>query len=364
MNPIKKFLKLESASGLVLFIAAALALLVDNSPWAALYDQITALSAGTINNGLMTLFFLVVGLELKRELFEGSLSNFSKILLPGLAALGGMIIPALIFLSINHAHPETLRGWPIPVATDIAFALGALSLFGKRIPIELKLFLLSLAIIDDLGAIIIIAFYHLESLNILWLVGAAFTTFILLSMNKMKSQSLFFYLIIGALLWFCLLKSSIHPTIAGVIVALATPASPEKNLANTLEDKLSPWVIWGIMPLFAFANSGISFAHLSELNTHLLLGIILGLCLGKQIGVFGSCALCIKLKLAQKPKGSSWLMLYGTSLLCGIGFTMSLFIGTLAFQNSALLEEVRLGVLSASLISGILGLLVLKIALR
>lgn len=363
---IRKFLALESASGIILLAAAILAILVANSPLSFLHQQFVDTFLFTINEVLMAIFFLLVGLELKRGFIEGPLSHLSEILLPAIAAFGGMICPALIYIIINYNHPAALAAWSTPVATDIAFALGILSLFGKRVPISLKLFLLALAIFDDIGAIIIIAVFYSHALVLTWLVAALAFSVLLYGLNRLAVLSLKPYLLIGALLWFCLLKAGIHPTIAGVILALAIPCTEIKGQSplHYLEDKLHPWAAYGIMPLFALANAGFSLQDISlnVLFSTVVWGITLGLFLGKQLGVMlavWGMNLFFKAKL---PRLSSWPMLYGVSILCGIGFTMSLFLGTLSFQNqSHYLAEVKLGVILGSLLSGLVGALVLSI---
>lgn len=382
LNYIKKFFHLESASGIILFSMAALALIISNSPWQASYLDLLQLKLAFhlgafniskplllwINDGLMAIFFLVVGLELKREILEGQLSSISQLMLPGTAAIGGIIIPALIYLFFNHGHADTINGWAIPVATDIAFALGILSLFGKRIPTSLKLFLMTLAIIDDLGAIIIIALFHSKELSLLSLVIAIFIVAILIIMNRLGVKKLSPYMILGTLLWFCVLKSGVHATLAGVVLAFTIPlrGSEDSNIKplHILEEKLHTWVAFFIMPIFAFANSGISFGSVNSLNMPLFMGIVMGLFVGKQIGVYGFTTILIKLKLVKRPNGISWLALYGVSLLCGVGFTMSLFIGSLAFTNPALLTQVRIAVMLASILSGLLGAGVLYYATK
>ncbi|HVX00648.1 MAG TPA: Na+/H+ antiporter NhaA [Candidatus Babeliaceae bacterium] len=375
LNFLQRFLKLESAGAIVLIVAAVLALLIDNSPLSPIYQSVfhtpIEIHLGSlvlskpisfwINEGLMTLFFLLVGLELKREFLEGELAGFKNIILPGIAALGGMLIPALIYVSLNYSDPGTVKGWGVPVATDIAFALGALSLFSKRVPLGLKLFLMALAIFDDIGAIIIIAVYYHSGLSSLWLLYGLVILLVLFILNYFEVKELTFYLILGVLLWFCILNSGIHPTIAGVLLALALPMKrlPRKSSPGKLmEAILHPWVAYLIMPVFALANAGVSLKASGQLLFGTIsLGIISGLVLGKQLGVFSFSWVFIKLGWAKLPFGVSWTQLYGVSVLCGIGFTMSLFLGTLAFENgnSNYLIEVRLGVLTGSILSGLMG---------
>jgi NhaA family Na+:H+ antiporter len=319
----------------------------------------------------MTIFFLLVSLELKREFLEGELSGFNKIILPGISALGGMVVPALIYLGITFQHGVAAKGWAIPVATDIAFALGVLSLFGKRIPVGLKLFLMALAIFDDVGAIIIIAVVHSHHLSHVFLGMILVLVILLCLLNRMGVKSLIPYIFVGFLLWFCVLSSGVHATVAGVILGLIIPLQV-KNKEDIqplvyLEDRLHPWVAFFVMPLFAFANSGVSFAGLTwnNLFNPIPLGIMAGLVIGKQCGVFSCVWLMVKTKWAKLPDDTDWFLLYAVAMLCGIGFTMSLFLGTLAFQDEVpqYLVEVRIGVLLASIISGVIGAIVLHVAL-
>lgn len=381
MRYLRDFLKTESASGIVLFMAALAALLVSNSPWALLYQKIliTPIEINLfhfqiahpflfwINDGLMAIFFLLIGLELKREFLEGELSDISRVILPGIAAFGGMLVPALIYLFLNAHDPIALRGWAIPVATDIAFALGMLSLFGKRIPLGLRLFLMALAIFDDVGAIIIIAVFHTADLSYVSLFLALLAILFLWLLNKLRVQSLAFYLGVGFLLWICVLKSGVHATVSGVVLAIMIPLHKSQHatssLLHQLEKALHPWVAYLVMPLFAFANAGLSLSDISMQTAmdSISLGIILGLFLGKQIGVFGFAWSTIQLGWATLPSKTNWSMLYGVAILCGIGFTMSLFLGTLAFAEYSplYLVKVRFGVLTGSLLAGIVGAFIL-----
>lgn len=369
---LSRFFAAESAGGLMLMAAAVAALCVANSPWADIYFatlhiKLVGLSLEHwINDGLMAVFFMVVGLEIKREMLAGQLSSWSQRALPGFAALGGMLVPAMIYLAVNWGNSETLGGWAIPAATDIAFALGVLSLLGKRVPIALKVFLSALAILDDLGAVLIIALFYTSGLSISMLLASLAVIIFLVVLNRCGVTKLFPYLIAGALLWFLMLQSGIHATLAGVIVALCIPLGDPNNESKSpllyLEGKLHPWVAFAIVPLFGFANAGVSLAGISSDNLidPVPLGVTLGLLLGKQIGVFGLAALAIRAGLAKLPEASSWLQLYGVALLCGIGFTMSLFIGALAFPGSPhLVDEVKVGVLMGSVLSAILGVGVL-----
>jgi len=364
---LRQFLQLESSSAIVLFFMALMGMIWANSPLAFVYQQFAGVSLFWINEGLMTVFFLVVGLELKRNFVEGGLSRPSQVMLPLVAGIGGMIVPALIYLFINHANPIALKGWATPVATDIAFALGVLSIFGKRVPVTLKLFLLMLAIFDDLGAIFIIALFYSKGLSCLWLGAAAIIVFILYLLNLSSVKRLSLYLFLGALLWVCFLLSGIHPTIAGVLLACLIPAERKNKNSpmHRLEQALHPWVAYVIVPLFALVNAGISFHEwsLNTLTNTIVWGIILGLFLGKQMGVFLFSWAAIQLGLTTLPEKSSWLQLYGIALLCGIGFTMSLFLGTLSFENSYHhIAEVRLGVIVGSLLSGLSGVTILLAA--
>lgn len=376
LSAFRQFLGNEASAGIILMGVAFLAILIANSPAAPVYfatlnRYVLGLSVlHWINDALMAVFFLLVGLEIKREFLDGQLSSWSRRALPGFAALGGMAAPALIYVAFNAGSPETLRGWAIPAATDIAFALGVLSLLGPRVPISLKVFLTALAILDDLGAVIIIALFYTADLNIEALLGALVVLGVLFALNRLGYRRLTPYLILGAVLWFLVLKSGVHATLAGVALALtipikASPGAPDdaESPLHRLEHALHPWVAFLIIPIFGFANAGVSFAGVgpSALLAPVPLGITLGLFLGKQIGVFGFAWAAIRSGLADLPANASWLQLYGVSLLCGIGFTMSLFIGTLAFPDDATREaEVRLGVLAGSLLSALTGWLVLR----
>jgi NhaA family Na+:H+ antiporter len=382
---IAQFLKLEAASGIILFVMAIAALILCNSPYADLYKhlwQVTlAIHLGQyslsvplifwVNEGLMTLFFLMVGLELNREFLEGELASVKQVILPAVAAVGGMLVPALIYCAINYHDADTIIGWAVPVATDIAFALGVLSLFGNRVPVGLKLFLMALAIFDDVGAILIIAIFHTASLSY-WSFGFAILAIaVLILLNKCGVRRLTPYLLVGFWLWFCVLQSGVHATVAGVILAFVIPlkknADETVGPAQRLEHTLHPWVAYLVMPLFAFANAGLSLAGLSApiILDQIALGTLLGLLLGKQIGVFLFSWLAIRLKWAALPEDTTWLELYAVAILCGIGFTMSLFLGTLAFEgsNPIYLVEVRVGVLLGSLLSGVIGAGMLQLAL-
>ncbi len=351
-------------------VVAALALIIANSPLSEDYFGVLKIYVGGlsilhwINDALMAVFFLLVGLEIKREMISGQLSTWSRRALPGFAAVGGMLVPALIFIAFNEGG--TIRGWAIPSATDIAFSLGVLSLLGSRVPLSLKVFLTALAIIDDLGAVIIIALFYSEGLNIPALLGVAAVFAILMTMNALGMVRLWAYLILGVILWILVFKSGIHATIAGVLLALAIPMQGKRGQSDSpllkLEHAIQPWVGFLIVPIFGFANAGVSFTgvSLSNLADPVPLGVAAGLFVGKQIGVFFFAWLAIRLRLAERPLGASWMQVYGVAMLCGIGFTMSLFIGLLAYANSPLLQdETKLGVLLGSLLSAVLGAILL-----
>ena len=370
----------EAAGGVILMSAAALALVLDNSPLAWLYDALLAtpvvIQISTlvidkplllwINDGLMAIFFFLVGLEIKRELIWGRLSSWQQASLPAVAAVGGMLIPAAIYVAINAGDETALRGWAIPAATDIAFALGVLALLGSRVPTTLKVFLLALAILDDLGAIVIIALFYSADLSLTSLAIGAVGAAVLLTMNVLGVVRIAPYLLIGLIMWVCVLKSGVHATLAGVVIALTIPlrvrATEGPSPLERLEDALHPWVIFGVMPVFAFANAGVALGNISfaDLVAPIPLGIALGLFIGKQIGVLGFAWLGVKLGLCRLPSGVGWLQVYGVALLAGIGFTMSLFIGTLAFSDAEHAAAVRLGVLCGSILSAVLGYVVLR----
>ncbi|MBX8493062.1 Na+/H+ antiporter NhaA [Pseudomonas cichorii] len=370
---LARFLASESAGGIVLMGAALAALIVANSPlapgyFATLHSVWLGLSVELwINDGLMAIFFLMVGLEIKREVLAGGLATWEQRALPGFAAAGGMLVPALIYLAVNWGNAQTISGWAIPAATDIAFALGVLSLLGKRVPTSLKVFLAALAILDDLGAVTIIAFFYSSGLNLPMLLASFATLAVLIAMNRLKVRRLLPYLITGALLWFFVLQSGVHATLAGVALALCIPlGKPEEEARSPLlflEEKLHYWVAFAIVPVFGFANAGVSLAGISADNLldPVPLGVALGLFVGKQIGVFLAAWLAIRAGLAVLPQGSNWVQLYGVALLCGIGFTMSLFIGNLAFPGAAyLVDEVKIGVLMGSGLAAIAGVLLLR----
>jgi len=383
-KPFKWFFRLEAASGLLLLIAAIIALLISNSNFSELYfstlEQYLFIGINNfglklsvhhwINDLLMAIFFFFVTLEIKREFIQGELSNLKKALLPIIGAVGGMIIPALFYVVINFGNTETLNGWAIPSATDIAFSLGILSLLGSRVPISLKIFLTALAIIDDLGAILIIAFFYSGDLSISYLSLILISYIFLLIFNKFGIKKFLPYFVVGAFMWFFTYKSGIHATIAGVLLASTIPhriKDKDFSLLIKLEHAISPYVAFMIMPIFAFANAGVSLEGLS-LSSLLLpvpLGILLGLFIGKQVGVMIFSFIAVKTGVAQMPDSASWLSLYGVSVLTGIGFTMSLFVGNLAFaENIQYIDGVKIGVLAGSLLSTLFGYFILLFAAK
>ena len=383
-KPFKYFFKLEAASGLVLLFAAVLALMISNGDLSELYFSTLEkyITLGTkefglklsvlhwINDVLMAIFFFFVSLEIKREFLQGELSNPKQALLPIIGAVGGMVVPALFYILVNYSDSDTLNGWAIPSATDIAFSLGVLSLLGKRVPISLKVFLTALAIIDDLGAIVIIAFFYSGSIKIKYLIFMFISVIILTMLNKFKIKNFLPYLIVGIFLWDFTHQSGVHATIAGVILALTIPHNIKNNkdsLLLKLEHALSPYVAFGIMPVFAFANAGVSLDGLTfaSLLNPVPLGIVLGLFFGKQIGVFVLSYFAVRLKIADKPNNSTWPAFYAVSILTGIGFTMSLFVGNLAFANNMeYMDGVKIGVLAGSLLSTLFGYFLLLLFSR
>ncbi|WP_418898251.1 Na+/H+ antiporter NhaA [Terripilifer ovatus] len=367
---LRTFLKSEAAGGVILMMAAVLAMIVANSALAPMYfSTLQAKLAGLsvlhwINDALMAIFFLLVGLEIKREFVGGELATWPKRALPGVAAAGGMILPALIYAAINMHTPATLRGWAIPAATDIAFALGVLALLGSRAPVSLKIFLAALAILDDLGAVVIIAIFYTADLSLPALAGVAVTTAVLVALNLTGAKRLVVYLALGVVLWIFMHESGVHATLAGVVLALTIPGREDqigedkKSPLQELEHLLHVPVAFFIVPIFGFANAGVSLAgaSLSQLTHPVTLGIAAGLFVGKQLGVFFFTRLALATRLAEPPAGASTVQIYGVSILCGIGFTMSLFIGLLAFPNAPDLEAaVKIGVLLGSITSGLVG---------
>ncbi|HHJ13162.1 MAG TPA: Na+/H+ antiporter NhaA [Gammaproteobacteria bacterium] len=380
---IEEFIQKESASGILLMFATLLALLLSNSPLGTYYQSFLHLPVEVrvgplhlykslyhwVNDGLMAVFFLLIGLEVKREILEGHLSSPEQVVLPGMAALGGMAVPAAIYLAFNQGQLPAQDGWAIPTATDIAFALGVLSLLGSRVPVSLKMFLMALAIIDDLGAIVIIALFYTSQLSMVSVLVAGVALAVLMLMNRLGVSRRSAYILVGLVLWVSVLKSGVHATLAGVALAFTIPLRGRDgqgkpcSLLRSLEHDLHFWVAFLILPLFAFVNAGVELAGISpaQMLHDVPLGIFLGLFLGKQVGVFGFSWLAIRLRLATLPRGSSWPQLYGVSVLTGIGFTMSLFIVSLAFVDDTLFKQTdKLAILLASLASGVLGYAVLR----
>lgn len=377
-----EFIKSESAGGILLMATAALAMILANTPLSTFYDLIintpVHIRVGPleiakplllwINDGLMAVFFFLIGLELKRELLIGELSDRRKIILPVLGAVGGMLIPSLIYIAVNYKDPAAMRGWAIPAATDIAFALGILSLLGSRVPVSLKILLTSLAIFDDIGAIVIIAFFYTDTISLTAVAVAGVCICILFFMNRKGQETFSMYVFIGSIMWVALLKSGVHATLAGVVLAVFIPMQsrkdPERSPLMEIEHDLHSAVAFFVLPIFAFCNSGVNLSNATlEFFTHgVPVGIALGLFLGKQLGIFGFIWLGIQLKFSSIPEGMSWGSLYGMSALCGIGFTMSLFIGSLAFDTSSsqMVFDERLGIIIGSLLSGVVGTLILQ----
>ena len=375
---IRNFVRLESSSGILLLIAGLIALVLSNSSFAGVFDHILHLKLyfGTnlplfyksiqhwINDGLMVIFFFVVGLELKREFLEGELSMPSQAILPVIAAVGGMAVPAIFYLLFNFNNPETFQGWAIPSATDIAFSLGVLSLLGKKVPISLKIFLMALAIIDDLGAIIIIALFYSSNLEIFSLLVVLFILFFLYLCNRRNLQNIWIYILLGFFLWIFIQNAGIHATISGVLLAIFIPHKKTKqgSLLTCAENKLHPWVAYLIMPLFALTNAGVYLGDVSlaSLSNPVPLGIMTGLFFGKQIGVFFTTFLLIKMGYARLPSGSNWIQMYGIAMLTGIGFTMAMFINFLAFDTDIYINQAKIAILIASFTSAVLGYILLN----
>ena len=378
---IQEFIRLETSGGIILMIAAVLAMIIANSPLATAYDAIlgTYIKVGIgsfeiakpailwINDGLMAIFFFLVGLEIKREVLAGELSSFDKAILPIMAAIGGMAVPGLIYAIINWGTPENLNGWAIPTATDIAFALGILALIGSRAPVALKIFLLAIAIIDDLGAIVIIAVFYTSQLSINALTISMLGFAVAIVLNRMGIQRTAPYLLVVIVMWVFVLKSGVHATLAGVLIALTIPLkskNEDEALLYKMEHGLHPWVAFLILPIFAFANAGVNFSGIGigDLLQPLTLGIAVGLFLGKQIGVFIATWIGVKSGVARLPENVTWRHVYGVACLTGVGFTMSLFIGSLAFEAADEMNSVRLGVVLGSILSGLFGYVLLKSA--
>jgi NhaA family Na+:H+ antiporter len=382
MAGVREFMRLEAAGALCLLGAAVLALMVSNSPLVTTYNEFIAIPVEVrvgdlhiakplllwINDGLMAVFFLLVGLEIKRELVEGELSTRSRAMLPAIAAIGGMAVPALIYALLNRSDPMALRGWAIPAATDIAFAIGAMSLLGRRVPVALKVFLLAIAIFDDLGAIVIIALFYTADLSLMSLFLSSIILIAMFSLNRFGVYRLAPYVLLAIALWVCVLKSGVHATLAGVAAAMAIPlrGANDESPLKELEHALLPWVAFLVVPLFGFANAGVTLTNINAamLGSGVTQGIVAGLFIGKPLGVFGATYAAIRLGLADKPEGCSWLSLFAAACLAGIGFTMSLFIGTLAWSENDYSAPLRVGVLTGSLLSGLAGCLLLLIATR
>jgi NhaA family Na+:H+ antiporter len=377
---IKNFFSREEKSGILLLLFAMLALIIVNSPLQSLYFEIkytyipinigdfsfTKNVSHWVNDGLMAIFFFVIGLELKREILEGELSSFDRMVLPAIAAIGGMLAPAVVYVLINYSNPENMSGWAIPTATDIAFSLAVLLLLGKSVPLSLKVFLLSLAIIDDLGAVLIIAFFYTSEISMIYLSYSAAVLALLILLNLSGSQKMYIYILLGIFLWYFVLKSGIHATIAGVLLATTIPNNQKNNIDDSmlkqLEHKLHNFVGILVLPIFAFFNSDINFSDvtLDSLYSPLSLGIVLGLLLGKPIGITFFTYIGMKTKLFKLPNDVTLKDIFGLSFLCGIGFTMSLFINGLAFSDSALVDSSKLGIFIGSIVSAIAGYLILK----
>lgn len=379
-SALARLLRHEAAGGVLLVMAALLAFIVANSalrpgyegllstPLSILYGE-TGLSKPLvlwINDGLMAVFFFLVGLELKREMLEGKLRHMRDVVLPGIAAAGGMAVPALVYLGLNAGRPETIGGWAIPAATDIAFAIGVLALLGKGVPGALKIFLLTVAILDDLGAILIIALFYTAELKVAYLAGAILPLLGLFFLNLRATHRIAPFVILGVILWVLVLKSGVHATLAGVICAFFVPLKDRfgKSPLHAIEHGIAPWVTFLILPLFAFANAGVVLDGVTwaDLASPLALGIAGGLSLGKQAGVFGATWVAVQLGAGRLPDHVGWAQIYGVACLAGIGFTMSLFIGSLSFADPALMNEVRLGVLTGSILSAVIGYIVLRLA--
>jgi len=383
MKVVEQFMQKEAAPGILLISATVLALLLSNTIMSPLYESFLHIPVEIrigplyldkslyhwVNDGLMAIFFLLIGLEVKREALEGHLSSLKQVSLPGIAAIGGMVVPAVVYLAFNSNNPIAVNGWAIPTATDIAFALGILSLLGKRVPVSLKIFLMALAIIDDLGAIVIIAIFYTTDLSTLSITVAFVSLLALIALNMFGVTKKAAYFIVGTILWISVLKSGVHATLAGVALAFTIPLNAkDKNKQpisplKDIEHGLHFWVAFFILPLFAFVNAGVNITEISlqQMSGSVPMGIMLGLFIGKQLGVFGFSWLAIKLQLAELPKGSNWLQLYGVSLLTGIGFTMSLFIVSLAFEDDEIFQYTdKLAILIGSFVSGVMGYLVLK----
>ena len=382
---IQTFFQSEAVGGILLLLFASMAILFANTSFSEYYfnflDTPVSVQFGAfsiakpllmwVNDGFMAVFFVLVGMEVKREMLEGSLSSYQQAIFPAIAAIGGMVVPALIYFIVAKGTPEIYSGWAIPMATDIAFAIGIVALLGKRIPLPLKVFLLALAIIDDLGAIVVIAIFYSHELSTPALITAAITISILVTMNRFKVSALCAYMVVGLILWASVLKSGVHATLAGVVAAFFIPLSfkdePGKSMLKSIEHDLHGWVAFGVLPIFAFVNAGISLrgVGLDEILSPVALGTALGLFVGKQIGVFSFSFLAIKFKLAKLPEGSNFIQLYGIAVLCGVGFTMSLFVNGLAYNDTdAFAYTDKLAILLGSVVSGAAGFILLKFSAK
>lgn len=374
---LRRFLKSEAAGGILLMGAAFAAMIVANSPFANVYREALHTYLGPlsllhwINDALMAIFFFLVGLEIKREFVAGHLSTWSNRVLPMIAAAGGMVVPAIVYLFVIRDEVGLTRGWAIPAATDIAFAIGVVALLGRRVPTSLKLFLTTVAIVDDMGAVAIIALAYTDNIRGAALLAAVVIMAAMFVLNRMRVGKLLPYLVLAAALWLAVFLSGVHATVAGVLAACMIPiqstskdADQNASPLHILEHAIQPWVAYAIVPIFGFANAGVSFAGLGleHVLAPLPLGIALGLFVGKQLGIFSTVWMCVKFRLAEKPRGANWIQVYGISLLCGIGFTMSLFIGGLAFTDPILLDEVKIGVLGGSILSAVVGYVLLRAA--
>lgn len=380
MDKVRALFADDAAGGIWLMLAAMLALVSANGPFAPLYDALLTVPLGIsaggaavvkplllwINDGLMAVFFLHVALEIKRELLEGELSDPRRLALPGIAAFGGMAVPALIYAGVTWSNPAALNGWAIPAATDIAFALGVLALLGKRVPVSLKLFLLTLAVVDDMGAVVIIALFYTSDLAPVSLLFGSLAMAALIAMNRLGIRSLAPYVLVGIAGWFCVLQSGIHATLTGVMMGFMVPhrVSGGSSPLVRMEHGLKPWVVLFILPAFAFANAGVSFEAVNPaaLASPVTLGIVLGLFVGKQLGVMAFSWAAVKLGVARLPEGAGWRQLYGVAVLTGIGFTMSLFIASLAFESAGTATDYRLGILMGSLLSAVCGYALLRVS--
>jgi NhaA family Na+:H+ antiporter len=379
-NALLEFIRLEATSAVVLLVVTALALIVANSPWGGAYDAALAIKLGPswlrltalhwINDSLMAVFFMLVGLEIKREVVAGALSSLQQAALPLVAALGGVLVPAAIYVAISAGDPDALAGWATPVATDIAFALGILALVGPRAPSSLKVFLTALAVLDDLLVVLIIVLFYTGEGSALYLLFAGIGLAVLIGMNRMGVSLVSVYLLIGAIVWFCVLRSGVHPTLAGVLVAFTVPMGGDRDddasPLHRLEHALHPWVAWLVVPVFAFANAGVSFSEISwsMVSGPICIGVVAGLFLGKQIGILSSAWVATRLGIARAPEDATFRHIHGVAAVCGVGFTMCLYIASLAFDTGAQENAAKIGVLAGSLLSGVVGYVALLSASR